>query len=257
MNYYAATKSEHIALEFSALAKASTPVKGVDLWFLDLSKIAVSDGETFTQLLSEKELERAQQFKKNQHHFLATRALTRKVLAHYTGIPPHKLHIARTDDGKPFLAETPHPLYFNLTHSGNFAALAVTSLGELGVDIETARNRSYLQIVERYFHPDEIKHLHDCEEALQQQLFYRLWTLKEAFFKATGTGISTGLEKVYFSFQDDTITANFSPVLNVQKNEWQFYQEFISDKTVVAVALNSIEKIQHQWFDGNSLLTAE
>lgn len=254
MNHYAATEAEHIALDFLALTEASTPVKGVDLWFLDLSKIAVSDSDKFTQLLSEKELERAQQFKKNQHHFLATRALSRKALAHYTGIPPHELQIARTDDGKPFLTNTPYPLYFNLTHSGNFAALAVTRQGEVGIDIETARNRSYLQIVERYFHPDEVTQLHNCEEAQREQLFYRLWTLKEAFFKATGTGISTGLEKVYFSFQGDEIATHFSPVLNIQKNEWQFYQEFIATKTVVAVALNSTGEIQPQWFDGNALL---
>jgi 4'-phosphopantetheinyl transferase len=251
---YAATESEIIALEFLALTEASTPVKGVDLWFLDLSKITVSDSEKFTQLLSEKELERAQQFKKNQHHFLATRALTRKALAHYTGIAPHQLQIERTEDGKPFLANIPHPLYFNLTHSGNFAALAVTSQGKLGVDIETARNRSYLQIVERYFHTDEVTQLRNCAEAQREQLFYRLWTLKEAFFKATGTGISTGLDKAYFSFQDNKIAATFSSALNVQQNEWQFHQEFIAAKTVVAVALHSTEKIQPQWFDGTTLL---
>ena len=244
-------------MKFSARTEASTPVKGVDLWFLDLSKIAVDDSEKFTQLLSEKELERAQQFKKNQHHFLATRALSRKALAHYTGIPPHELQIARTDNGKPFLTNSPHPLYFNLTHSGNFAALAVTSQGEIGVDIEIARNRSYLQIVERYFHSDEVTQLHNCEETQREQLFYRLWTLKEAFFKATGTGISTGLDKACFSFENNTIAANFSSALNIQKNEWQFYQEFIAAKTVVAVALNSAEPFQHQWFDGNSLLAVK
>lgn len=254
MSHYAATASENITIEFSALTEASAPIKGVDLWLLNLSAIKKENSERFVPSLSASELERAQQFKKNKHHFLATRALLRVVLGHYTGIEARKLEIARTDDGKPFLTNSPRPLYFNLTHSGNFAALAITHHGEVGIDIETARNRSYLQIVERYFHPDEIKHLHDCEETQRERLFYRLWTLKEAFFKATGTGISTGLDKAYFSFEDNAITANFSPALHIQKNDWQFYQEFIAVKTVIAVAINSAEQLQHQWFDGNSLL---
>jgi 4'-phosphopantetheinyl transferase len=254
VNYYAATEAENITLEFSAPPERSTPIKGVDLWFLDLSKITEGDSEKFALQLSANELEHAQQFKKKQHHFLATRALLRTALSLYTDIPAQELQIARTDEGKPFLTNAPHPIYFNLTHSGNFAVLAVTSRGEVGVDIETARNRSYLKIVERYFHPNEINYLYTSAEAQREQIFYRLWTLKEAFFKAIGTGISTGLDKAYFSFDGNSITADFAPALNLQKNDWQFYQELIAAKTVVAVALNSAEQIQHQWFDGNSLL---
>ncbi len=254
MNHYATNAAEDIALEFSALPEASTSIKGVDLWLLNLSAIIETDCEKFSLHISAGELERAQKFKKNKHYFLATRALLRAVLSHYTGITAQELNIARTDDGKPFLTNSSHPLYFNLTHSGNFAALAVTHKGEVGIDIETARKRSYLKIVERYFHPDEIKLLLDSDEVAREQLFYRLWTLKEAFFKAMGSGISTGLDKACFSFEDDVITAKFSPTLAVKRIEWQFYQEFIAANTVVAVAINSTEKIKQQWFDGNLLL---
>ena len=173
--------------------QAATPITGVDLWLLDLSKIAEADGEKFAAQLVQSDRDRAQQFKKNQHHFLATRALLRSVLAHYTGIPARELVFDRTADGKPFLTNlfltnASQPLYFNLTHSGNFAALAVTHCGELGIDIESPRKRSYVNIVERYFHVDEVQLLRDCAETEREQLFYRLWTLKEAFFKALGTG---------------------------------------------------------------------
>lgn len=265
MNHYAATSTEDLTITFSALPQASTPIQGVDLWLLDLTKIAETDGEKFAAQLVQSDIERAQQFKKNQHHFLATRALLRSVFAHYTGIPARKLMFDRTTDGKPFLinpfltdclsTNNPQPLYFNLTHSGNFAALAVTQRGEVGLDIESPRKRSYVNIVERYFHADEVQLLRDCAEAEREKLFYQLWTLKEAFFKALGTGISTGLDKASFSFHDASINASFSPDLNQHTAHWQFYQEFISPKVVVALAVASQTPIQTQWFDGNAMLS--
>ena len=254
MSYYAAIAPEKIDLAFLPLNSISTPPKGVDIWLLDLSKINAEDSAIFSSVISEHERERAQQFKKNQHHFLATRALQRQALSHYTEISPEQLLIARTDSGKPFLTNSPFALHFNLSHSGNFAALAVSTQGEIGVDIETARKRSYLQIVERFFHADEIKQFHDCNKEDEEQLFYRLWTLKEAFFKAIGTGISTGLDKAYFHLQDNQIDAHFADALNVKKSEWQFHQEFIAPTTIVATALQSAEPINIQWINGNSLL---
>lgn len=248
------TATEKISVEFSPIPDISELPKGVDVWLLNFSAITPADSEIFSHIMSDDEKARAQQFKKNQHHFLATRALLRKSLSLYTGIPSKKLSFNRTDQGKPFLTDLATPLYFNLTHSGQFAALAIGARGELGVDIETLRKRSYLKIVERFFHTDEIKQLHECNKEQGEQLFFRLWTLKEAFFKATGSGISTGLEKAWFQLANGQINAHFAPELNIRKDEWQFVQEFVTPTTIVALALNTLEKMQHRWFDGNSLL---
>ena len=251
MNYY----PEKIFTEFLPFSAVSTPPRGVDVWLLDLSVIAIADTEKFLPIISQQEFERAQQFRKNQRHFIATRALLRQVLARYAGIAPEKLLFSRSLDGKPFLTNSLAPIYFNLTHSGRFAALAITAQGELGIDIETARKRSYLEIAERFFHADEVKQLNICEKVQEQKLFYRLWTLKEAFFKATGTGISTGLDNVCFYFNDNKITAHFSETLQLKESGWQFYQQYISVDTLVALAINSANPIKPQWFDGNRLLT--
>lgn len=251
---YSGDTIEKISVEFSPLSTISGLPKSVDVWLLDLSAITPANGEKFSRIMSGDEQARAQQFKRDRHHFLATRALLRKSLSLYTNIPPQQLSFSRTAQGKPFLNDIPEPLYFNLTHSGQFAALAVGARGEVGVDIETLRKRSYLKIVERFFHKNEITQLHQCDKDREEQLFFRLWTLKEAFFKATGTGISTGLEKAWFDLEKGYIDAHFAPELNVHKDEWQFVQEFVAPKTIVALALNTLEKMQHQWFDGNVLL---
>lgn len=239
-------------INFTALSAASTQPKGVDIWLLDFSVLTENQIANFSKLLSPEELTRAQTFKHNQHHFVATRALARKVLAYYTGVPSTALQFARREEGKPYLLNS--PLHFNLSHSGSFAALAVSSLGEIGIDIETLRPRNFLAIAERYYHTDELNQLLAQPEAERIDLFFKLWTLKEAFFKATGGGISSGLDKAVFDLSHNKIKARFASALNEQENTWQFQQEFIDQSHLLAVAINSTESLQTQFFDGNERL---
>jgi 4'-phosphopantetheinyl transferase len=242
-------------INFTVLSPASMQPKGADIWLLDFSALNENQIVKFSNSLSPEELTRAQTFKHKQHHFVATRALVRKVLAFYTALPIHSLEFARREEGKPYLTNAPSPIYFNLSHSGNFAALAVTTLGEIGIDIETIRPRNYLAIAERYYHSDELQQLLATPEAEREPLFFKLWTLKEAFFKATGGGISSGLDKAVFSLRDNIISARFCESLKLPNHSWQFQQEFITPATLVALALQATETIQPQWFDGNSFLT--
>jgi 4'-phosphopantetheinyl transferase len=229
--------------------------EGADIWLLSFSELTENQITNLSNFLSPEELTRAQTFKHKQHHFIATRALMRKVLSHYAGLPSAALEFARSEQGKPYLINSPSPLYFNLSHSGNFAVLAVTTLGEIGIDIEAIRPRKYLAIAERYYHANELQQLLATPEAEREPLFFKLWTLKEAFFKATGGGISSGLDKAVFSLRDNIISARFCESLKLPNHSWQFQQEFITPATLVAFALQTAETIQPQWFDGNSFLT--
>lgn len=242
-------------INFTALSAASPHPKGVDIWLLDFSTLTESQIANCSNVLSPAELTRAQTFKHNPQHFLATRALMRNVLSHYTGIPSASLEFDRKEHGKPYLANAPSPIYFNLSHSGNFAALAVSTLGEMGIDIETIRPRNFLAIAERYFHSDELTQLLATPETEQAQLFFKLWTLKEAFFKATGGGIASGLDKAVFDLNNKHIYVQLAPELNETASAWQFQQEFITPTTLIALALQTTETTQYQWFDGNALLT--
>ena len=241
---------------FAPLSTLSPQPKGADIWLLDFSALTENKIANLSTLLSPEELTRAQTFKHKQHHFLATRVLLRKVLAFYTGLPISSLEFSRREKGKPYIANAPAPIYFNLSHSGNFAALAVSAQGEIGIDIETIRPRNFLAIAERYYHADEFKQLLARQETEQEELFFKLWTLKEAFFKATGGGISSGLDKAVFDISGENITVRFAAELNEQETAWQFEQEFVTSTTLVALALQTTKTIQHQWFDGNSLLTS-
>jgi 4'-phosphopantetheinyl transferase len=176
------------------------------------------------------------------------------------------IEFATEEKGKPYVKNAPNNLHFNLSHSDNLVALVISTRGTIGVDIEIDRSRSFMSIAERYFHPNEVIQLQACDGANQRELFFRFWTLKEAFFKALGGGIATGLNKIQFdltrqlnpsapanSMQSNSssgIDFAFSEELGLQKNEWQFFQTSPAKSVYFALANHSSTPLAIDWFDG-------
>ena len=118
-------------------------------------------------------------------------ALARRMLAEYTGRPAEGFTLARTDAGKPYAANGPE---FNLSHSGAFLACAVGDR-PVGIDIEAVRPLK-LEVARRVCNAKEMDYLAP-ETPGSHIRFLRIWTAKEAYFKALGTGI-TGLQSVCY-----------------------------------------------------------
>jgi phosphopantetheinyl transferase len=79
-------------------------------------------------------------------------------------------------------------LEMSLSHSREFAVLAVSKKASVGVDLEFLDRASpYLQIAQRFFHEEEIQSIQSARSNREARvLFLRLWTLKEAIFKTLG-----------------------------------------------------------------------
>ena len=86
--------------------------------------------------------------------------------------------------GKPHLIDQAP---FNLTHAGDYAVLALSGQS-VGVDLERFRPIDWRRISERFFHPVERVFLAESSEP--EKDFFRIWTLKESYLKAEGTGFS-------------------------------------------------------------------
>ncbi|WP_257605181.1 4'-phosphopantetheinyl transferase superfamily protein [Pseudomonas sp. UMAB-40] len=116
-----------------------------------------------------------------------------QVLAAYLAIPIDQVRIARTATGKPWLPEQPW-LRFNLSHSGHSAAIALCRNYEVGVDLEAVSGKVAVKkaIAQRFFHPDEQRWL-ALDEANYLTRFTQLWSIKEAWLKARGTGLTQSL----------------------------------------------------------------
>jgi 4'-phosphopantetheinyl transferase len=124
-----------------------------------------------------------------RREFLVGRTAIRRVLGAILEMPPAAVTLVEGPHGKPHIGATP-PLQFNLSHSGDQAILAVGT-APLGVDIEQMRSgRPFTRLADRFFAAVEAQWLHAQPAASRQRAFYHLWTLKEAYLKALGTGLT-------------------------------------------------------------------
>lgn len=131
--------------------------------------------------------------------FVTGRALSRTVLSSVVGEPPERLAFTQVENGK--LELDGHPwLSHNLSFASGFAALALTSGARLGIDIEAdAQDFGLDTVARRFFSPTELSVLCATPGTLQCRRFVEIWTLKEAYIKATGQGFFTELDRLSFA----------------------------------------------------------
>ena len=113
--------------------------------------------------------------------------------------------------GKPVLAGR-EDLHFSLAHCDGLAACLVAPT-PCGVDAEGIRPLRQ-RVLRRAFTPAETAQVQRSPRP--DEAFFRLWTLKESFVKATGDGISYGLTRVPVAL-DPAGPRSLDP-------RWQFWQ---------------------------------
>jgi len=128
--------------------------------------------------------------------FLVTRAVVRTVLGHLLGLPGQNVELFTSERGKPSLAPSSVlPLYFNTSHSETRAVVALSRVGDLGVDVEDIGPIDE-RVVRRSVSSDEFERLATMDRDERARAFFHLWTIKEACAKATGVGIGVGMRNI-------------------------------------------------------------
>ncbi|MGB6689742.1 MAG: 4'-phosphopantetheinyl transferase superfamily protein [Terracidiphilus sp.] len=146
----------------------------------------------FHRCLDPAEAERAAQFRFNRFgkSFVVTRGVLRYLLGRYLDCNPASLRFENGSKGKPALAQG-IGIQFNVSHSGDLAAIAVTCGCEIGIDLERVRSVPEMdQIASRYFDPAEAAEILSLPKNERGRFFFRSWTRKEAYIKAIGEGLS-------------------------------------------------------------------
>lgn len=130
-------------------------------------------------------------FAKDRRLSIGAAALLDKGLSAF-GLREKDMSYGKTAYGKPFFVNAPD-IHFNISHSGTKVAVALSD-AEVGCDIEQAAEIG-MDVAGRYFSPAEYEAVvsQDSEGARLRE-FYRYWTLKESYIKATGFGLSMPLK---------------------------------------------------------------
>lgn len=194
-------------------------------------------------LLDAGERQRAERlvFARHRVLFIAAHALSRVVLAALAGCRADDLHFVAGAHGKPaaYLGSQPAPLSFNLSHTEGVAGVAAIARPDqaIGFDLEPLSRRVDLAVADRFFTPAEAAWLRSLAEATRVEGFLRLWTLKEAFLKATGKGLTQNLASFWFDVRPPAI--HFAPHLRENPADWRFEQKILNRRFVAAVGLKA------------------
>ncbi|MBN1295182.1 4'-phosphopantetheinyl transferase superfamily protein [bacterium] len=125
--------------------------------------------------------------------FIVARCGLRRVLAEYTGLSPETIRFRVLPYGKPIIDPDQNPcqVSFNLSHSHELGLVGICWKNDMGVDVEYIDgDRNIMEIASRYFTPEEVVRLNSMDAGPRLIEFYRIWTLKESWLKATGLGIA-------------------------------------------------------------------
>jgi len=167
-------------------------------------------------------------FDKQRAEYTLSHAMLRLALSEYAPVRPEQWQFLTGEWGKPEIAgpALDTPLWFNLSHTNGFAVSVTGRVRQLGVDVENmSRKTSHQELAKRFFAPSEYEYLRTLPPSFQRDTFFRIWTLKEAYIKAEGKGLSIPLDSFQFRFSGGN-PAKVTLESNAESNPhaWSFFE---------------------------------
>ncbi|MBB3113019.1 4'-phosphopantetheinyl transferase [Paenibacillus phyllosphaerae] len=164
------------------------------------------DPPLLAQGLSRISAERRQRIEKfrsraDQYRSILAELLVCRVLRDSFGLDDTDIRFCTGPYGKPYLAGKGP--FFNFSHSGEWV-IAVFHHNEVGIDIEQIRPMER-DMAARFFAPEENMALAELSIEEWTPRFYRLWTMKEAYVKASGSGLRIPLHSFTFLPDQDAV----------------------------------------------------
>jgi 4'-phosphopantetheinyl transferase len=217
----------------------------IDLWYVLLEKISEPAlWDRYRALLPDEEIAQERRFTHQPSRllFLASRALMRTVVSTYTGEDPRGVKFERNRYGKPALqAPARRPLEFNLSNTRGLVVCAVSLRHAVGVDVEpSVRDADHLGLARHYFAAAEVAALESLPPPRRAGAFIEFWTLKEAFIKARGMGLSLPLDSFAFSLAPDRAAQiSFPGAAGPVRCDWQFAQLQLGGRYQIALAVEA------------------
>ena len=177
---------------------AVLPAPGeVHVWQFTLDVDADTQAR-LARLLDEDERRRADRFRFDQHRrrFIVRRGALRLILARHAGTAPQAIRYAGGAASKPHIAapEQACALRFSASSSQELGAVALARDRELGLDVEEVRPDRDHELITRQLAGEEAAALQRLEPTARIAAFFDLWTCKEAYLKAKGSGLNAPLD---------------------------------------------------------------
>ncbi|MEM7465351.1 MAG: 4'-phosphopantetheinyl transferase superfamily protein [Pseudomonadota bacterium] len=211
----------------------------VHIWYADVKDIGSLDAS----VISDEECERVSRFvfPADRARAKATRTFIRHLLSAYAGYSPNRWQFGENEHGRPRISgpKLTQELHFNLSHTNETIVCAIARLPLVGIDIESRVPNDFRQIAQRFFSLKEQQWLaREPDDERGSLRFLALWTLKEAYIKALGIGLSHPLQD-FSILPQPSEDPRLIEDLNAQTNNvcWHFRLFNMRPKMPIALAV--------------------
>lgn len=172
-----------------------------------------------------------------RRNFLASRLLLKYAAAEAVGAGPEQVELAYRLGGRPYVRGCDQ-IDITLSHTVQLVVVGIATRGTIGVDVERADRRMYeTGIAEDVCTPHERATLAALPEEHRNAALVRLWTLKEAYSKAIGQGMSFPFDEFGFAAGDPRPRL-LRPDGQPAGDEWRFSTHVLDGTYAVGVALH-------------------
>ena len=217
--------------------RADDPSNAVVVWIAHLPELR-NEMPALEALLDPLELERAGRFRfpEDRARFVIGRSLLRHGLRRYAPELPANFELAYSSLGRPQVPAGHEAPQFSISHTRDLVALAFAAGAQAGVDLEFMQPPvDLLELAERILSEEDFRTFEAFPLVEKQLAFYRAWTRKEAYLKARGEGIGTGLQDVSVSFVAEAMS-RVTDRRNAAAADWRLHALPLPEEYIGCVA---------------------
>lgn len=162
-------------------------------------KVTPTDWEKFSYLLCDDDLNKIQSAQSDlkKSSICASAILKRYYLASLLNVSIDNIKILKTPQGKPYITvfspnnkQQTLKLYFSISHSANYVIIATSNTHEIGLDLQIVKNTPLINNPKLLFSNTEKQLIVNSPQDKKLANFFILWTKKESYLKALGSGIN-------------------------------------------------------------------
>lgn len=159
----------------------------------DIRNMSNADYEKYYTLMDQNKRERVDRYlyMDDKKRTVAGEMLARREISQWCQVNESSITFSVNQYGKPYIQNP--SVHFNISHSGDMVVCAIDHM-PIGIDVEKIRQID-LSVAKRICTEREQEYLNNCKsyERFKDDIykcFFEIWTLKEAYFKCNGTGIT-------------------------------------------------------------------
>jgi len=172
----------------------------IHIWSANLDQPEYISQKYYSVLsLQEKAQADKRKIKELRNRFIISKGILRQLLADYLGYETQEIEFEYNGFGKPSISFSSNAddICFNLSHSNHLAVFAFAKNKNIGIDIQQVQGIPDMDgVVNLCFSEFEKEWFYRISPAEKNEIFYKIWTTKEAYIKAIGKGFSFPPDKI-------------------------------------------------------------